>query len=404
MPTPRPAAPKPAQRPAQRPQEKQSNLATARAAMASVQQKHDEPRETSRNVPAVARTRLPWNPAMGKEFAEMGVSAASWRTLVEAIWPEAKTAESVGMALAYCKARKLDPFKKPVHIVPVWHSGLGKMVETVWPSISELRTTAARTGAYAGKDQVVYGPMVEAEVGRVTIEFPEWAQLTVYRMVGGQRCAFEGDPVYWLEAYAPKGGKEQDESPNRMWSKRTRGQLAKVAEAQALRQAFPEEIGGDYSAEEMAGQIIGHEIIDARAAERPARRQFSMASGTFKDGVEVDPAVPPEGVDAPSPEEATDAPHVDEADAGDGNGGSPEDENQDDAPTEEEAFVIACEEALKGEMPLDRHLILEEGIADLMRLRDDVLDKGPMRDRVMALIDIYDTDAARAAKSGKDKR
>jgi hypothetical protein len=39
-----------------------------------------------------------------------------------------------------------------------------------------------------------------------------------------------------------------------MWARRPRGQLAKVAEANALRIAFPEEAGAEYTAEEMEGQ------------------------------------------------------------------------------------------------------------------------------------------------------
>ena len=39
--------------------------------------------------------------------------------LQSSLYPGAST-ESVLMVLDYCKARKLDPFLKPVHIVPMW--------------------------------------------------------------------------------------------------------------------------------------------------------------------------------------------------------------------------------------------------------------------------------------------
>ena len=52
-----------------------------------------------------------------------------------------------------------------------------------------------------------------------------------------------------------------------------RGQLDKAAEAAALRAAFPEELGNDYAAEEMEGQVIDH-VEAAAAPPRPTRDQF----------------------------------------------------------------------------------------------------------------------------------
>src|SRR5690606_26643744 len=72
------------------------------------------------------------------------------------------------------------------------------------------------------------------------------------------------------------------------WKDMPEHMLAKVAESQALRKAFPEDAGGIYSAEEMgqadtysAGTVIDHdtgEVIDAPARtqsrqNRPARAE-----------------------------------------------------------------------------------------------------------------------------------
>lgn len=400
--------------------------------------------ETARNLPAVARPRLPWNPAMAEEFGDIGVTRVSWRTLVEAIWPEAKTVEAVGMALSYCKARNLDPFKRPVHIVPVWHSGLGRMVETVWPGISELRTTAMRTGDYAGKDQVVFGPLVTKKIGKVDMSFHEWAQLTVYRIVHGQRCAFEGDPVYWEEAYAQKGGKDKDQSPNAMWFRRWRGQHIKVAEAAALRQAFPEELGSTYAAEEMEGQIVGQMGHNGGPsmddAERPARRTFSLSEGDYvdaeplygepaasvtdetdshadapiepdRDGAAAATPGPGRGGDSrrPSPSaQPASGPRAKSQDAGAAAplppGGAAasadedapgEDDETDEAVIADREFVEQYEDKLTGEMPVDRHLILAEGIDELRAIADS---ESPLNARARVLVEIYKTDRARAAK------
>ncbi|MDT4332717.1 phage recombination protein Bet [Methylomonas sp. MS20] len=207
-----------------------------------------------------------------------GLSEQSWKVLTEVTFPTAKTPEAILMALDYCKARKLDIFKKPVHIVPMWSAALGRNVETVWPSIMEIQTTASRTGVWAGMDRPVWGPDVtKTFTGRykddneqwqessVTVTFPEWVAVTVYRIVSGKRCAFT-EEVYWLEAYSTAGGKHS-QVPTAMWIKRPKGQLAKCGKAASLRAAFPEECG--YAAEEMDGKtlddVVDSSVIDGEA-------------------------------------------------------------------------------------------------------------------------------------------
>ena len=189
-----------------------------------------------------------------------GVSREDFRVLKTVIWPSAKTNEAVLMAVDYCKARGLDPMKRVVHIVPTWDNDQKRYVDSIWPGIAELRTTAMRTGDYAGRDEIVFGPDVTDKIGTMNITYPEWAQCTVYRIVQGASCTFVGDRVYWRETYASKGA---DPTPNKMWAKRPRGQLAKVAEANALRIAFPEEAGADYTAEEMEGQAATNRPMES---------------------------------------------------------------------------------------------------------------------------------------------
>ena len=230
--------------------------------------------KSEENLPALRPARLPYHPIILKEF---GYDKHAWKALVEAIFPAAQTPESIRLALSYCKARKLDPFKRCIHIVPIWDSKKRCLVDTVWPGIGELRTTAHRTGVYAGRDKTEFGPIIEDHWGgdndKVTVSFPEWAQVTVYRIVKGTRVAYAGPQVYWRETFASiKSG-----APNSMWCKRPRGQLDKCAEAAALRSAFPEEVGNDYIDAEAHGPAQGKSFDEA---QENASRMIAAESGS----------------------------------------------------------------------------------------------------------------------------
>ena len=216
-------------------------------------------------------SRLPVAPTV---LAEIGLDAGTWAVLADSIFPNAKTPEGVILAVRYCQARGLDVMKRPVHVVSMWSTALGRYVETVWPGIAEVQITAARTGLWAGLDSPRFGPeLTKTFTGTVkrdnqwtevavTVTFPEWAETTVYRMVNGVRCPFS-EMVFWEETYARQG---RAEVPNEMWQKRPKGQLLKCAKAASLRAAFPEEAG--YTAEEMEGKAIeGHAPVDAAVIE-----------------------------------------------------------------------------------------------------------------------------------------
>lgn len=245
-----------------------------------------EPRPSAMTV---REPRLPYHPQIADRF---GIDKASWIALVDAVFPNASSVNSVILALSYCRARGLDPFKRNVHIVPIYSKDQQCMVDTIWPGIGELRTTAVRTGVYAGRARTEFGPDVTQTVGAVEITFPEWAAVTVYRIVQGIKVEFNGPQVYWLETYATRS--RNDKSPNEMWSTRPRGQIDKCAEAAALRAAFPEEIGGDFIPEE-----VQHDrTVAGEAKEVTESRSESLLrriGGTNNDE-DAQPAEAPEEV------------------------------------------------------------------------------------------------------------
>lgn len=250
--------------------------------------------------------RLPFHNLVEERF---GIDKSGWKVLVEAVFPAAASPDSIVMALAYCKARNLDIFKKPVQIVPIYDSKRGGMVDTVWPGIAELRTTAMRTGSFAGFEDTEYGPMIEEDLSGTVIRYPEWAQCTVYRLVAGQKVAFVGPKTFWIETYATK--KRDTKAPNAMWAKRPRGQLEKCAEAAALRRAFPEEIGNEYAAEEVEGQAFAARDVTPREGPNLAARlaapkeDDAPAEGfTAHHPIEADDQIPDFDAEAPPASDA----------------------------------------------------------------------------------------------------
>lgn len=138
--------------------------------------------------------------------------------------------EATAMAfIQVARKRRLSPEEKQIYLI---NRGGKWGVET---SIDGYRLIADRSDAYAGSDEPVFGPTVEGH--------PESASVTVYKIVQGQRVPFTA--VAWWDEFAPEGNQAF------MWTRMPRHMLAKVAEAHALRKAFPADLSGIYVSEEM---------------------------------------------------------------------------------------------------------------------------------------------------------
>jgi len=220
--------------------------------------------------------------------------------LKSSLYPGAKD-ESIKLVLGYCKAAGLDPMQKPVHIVPMLVKTGGKDArgydakewrDVIMPGVGLYRTQAARTGLLAGISEPEFGPIVK--VGGVDV--PEWCRVTVYRLVGGEPRPFTA-LEYWAENYATKG--RDSDAPNEMWGRRRRGQIAKCAEAQALRKAFPE-VGSMPTADEVEGreEFVADGVTVQTQASAPAPA-FKVER---KPKPKAEPAEPAERVE-PVPEQ-----------------------------------------------------------------------------------------------------
>ena len=149
-----------------------------------------------------------------------------------------------------CQRTGLDPFARQIYAIMRGN----KM--TIQTGIDGYRLTAARSGVLAGID--------DAEYDSEESDNPRWARVTVYRMVQGVRCPFIAK-ARWSEY-------RQASSP--MWKTMPYLLLGKCAEALALRKAFPAELSGMYTNDEMM-QADNEPIPVA-----PNRRRTATASAT----------------------------------------------------------------------------------------------------------------------------
>lgn len=193
-------------------------------------------------------------PQLPAPVSRRGITEPQWRTLMNSLFPGAK-AESVIMVWDYCAARKLDPLKKPCHIVPMQiKNAEGDYIwrDVVMPGIYEYRTTATRTGLYLGHSKPEYGP----ETDFLGVKAPAWCELVIYRWNPEAKMRAEYPVrVKFAECCGTaKDRKTADQYVNGRWSKAPEQMLTKCTEAAGLREAFPDELGGTHTAEEVQDQ------------------------------------------------------------------------------------------------------------------------------------------------------
>lgn len=157
------------------------------------------------------------------------------------------TDDEFKLFLYVCSRSGLDPFLRQIHMVKRWDSTLKREVATIQTGIDGYRVIAERSGSYAGVD----APKFTFEPGN---PYPVSATVTVYRMIGGQRVGFTASAFFDEYKQTTREGRL-----TRFWEKMPKSQLAKCAEALALRKAFPNDLSGLYTNEEMeqASEVIG---------------------------------------------------------------------------------------------------------------------------------------------------
>lgn len=171
--------------------------------------------------------------------------------------------------LNYTQRTGLDPYARQIYMISRWTKDGTKW--TIQASIDGLRIVAQRSREYAGQTPVEWcGPDGVWKDVWLGSDAPAAAR------VGVLRTSFK-EPLYsvaLLSEYAAvfTDKKAGETKPMGLWGTKPAGMLAKCAEALALRKAFPMDLSGLYTPEELEREDLIVSIQEQEAV-RPAEER-----------------------------------------------------------------------------------------------------------------------------------
>ena len=189
------------------------------------------------------------------------------------------TDSEVRVFLHHCQRTGLSPFDRHIYASFRWDGRAQRERMQVQATIDGFRAVAERSGKYLGQD----GPFWTAD-GKwsdvwLTDGPPKAAKVGVWKQ--GAKA-----PTYGVAHFEEYAQRNKSGGLTGLWPTMPANQLAKCAEALALRKAFPNQLSGIYTTEEMAQadnesptpQVIVDSKPPASAEPEPEPEQVSAVA------------------------------------------------------------------------------------------------------------------------------
>lgn len=190
------------------------------------------------------------------------------------------TDEEFELFLHACQRTGLDPFMRQIYAVKRWDSASKRETMTIQTGIDGYRLIAERTGKYSPGREPTYQYDEKGNIVSSTAYVKKQTADGTWHEIAA---------TAFFNEYCQR---TKEGKPTRFWMQLGHAMIAKCAEALALRKAFPGDLSGIYTKEEMlqadAVEVVQDHIADVnKMVQEPTKMIPFVSKDLWKELIEL---------------------------------------------------------------------------------------------------------------------